>query len=265
MRVKTFFRNYMLIPVVLIPFFTIALFLLTWQGGLSMSLDKALLPIVFALPVAISFLVVSIVVIVRLARKRPVRLLLQVLIIEVLVVVTFFLMDYEKSTWKMNQWLYQEARVAFVQRIQSPNLSSEEKTAMDTLQQHRNWPVNIQLHGGEFRLQNRRNVAYKGPEVQSAVTVMRDCDGALTVEFVYDGKFLGSDYAILYSDKSPKREEWTSWDENNIPREEVNDMIGDYSVIDTLSSHWYYVECRSPWSGMFNFGGSGGGWSSGCK
>lgn len=257
----------MLIPVIMIPFFTIAFFFLTWQGGLHMSLDKDLLPLVFALPVAISLVVVGIVVIVRRTRNRPVRLLLQVLIIELLLVPAFFLLNYDHSTWKLNQYLYQDDRVAFVKRIQSPNLSIEEKVAMDTLLQHRNWPMEIVLHGSEKYLQNSRRISENGTETISTVTVMRDCDGNLTVQFVYDGEFFGADYSILYSDKNPAREETTSWDKNGIPRKEVNYTIGGYTVLDTISPNWYYVQNGGSWSGLFNFGGGGGGggWSSGCQ
>jgi hypothetical protein len=253
----------MLIPVIMIPVFTFALFLLTWQGGLHTSIEKKFLPLLFALPVVVSFVVVSIVVIVRLCRKLPVRMLLQVLAMELVVVAAFFALDYKRSTWMLNQFLYQDKREEFVQRIQKHPEAGQEQNAMRYIDSLRNYPQQIILNGNEECLQNKR---LPDGSFESTVLVRRDCAGNLLLEFVYDADFLGSDYAVLYSDKDPVHETVSTWDVNGIPRTEQRVTIDSYTVLDTLSPHWYYVRCRSPWSGLFNFGGgtAGAGSYGGC-
>jgi hypothetical protein len=263
----------MLIPVVLIPVFTLAFFFLTWQGGLMMSIEKAMLPVLFGLLVVVSFLVISIVVIVRLCRKMPVSLLLQVLGMEIIALSAFFILDYKKNTWILNQYLYQHRREAFVQRIQASPNAGNEAAIMDSIHAHRNRPFSIELNGSEFNLQNKKTIDYQTKETKSIVTVQRDCDGNLTAEFVYDGEFMDSDYAILYSDKLPRTDIITIWDANALPRKETSAHIDDYAVLDTISPHWYYVRCKSPWAAMFNFnlfgnfgaGGSAVSGAGGCQ
>ncbi len=254
----------MIIPVVLIPIFTFAFFILTWQGGLAMSIDKKLLPLLFALPVALSFLVIGIVVIVRLCRKLPVLMLVQVLVIEIIAVAAFFMLDYKQNTWLLNQYLYQDKRMAFVERIQTNPNPGQEAAMMDSIQQHRNYPFSIVLTDDEYNLQNRHNVLSDRKGVQSYVTVQRDCDGNLMVEFPYDSEFMGRTYSVLYSDRFPIANTSIIWDENGLPRTSVGHHIDKFRIIDTISPHWYYVANGSSGFNLsFNlFGGGGGSGSS---
>ena len=264
----------MLIPVVLIPVFTLAFFFLTWQGGLSMGIEKNLLPVIFGLPVAVSFLVIAIIVIVRLCRKMPVLLLVQVLVMEIIALSAFFILDYKKNTWLLNQYLYQDKREAFVKRIQSNPNPGNEAAMMDSVQQHRNYHFFITLLDDEECLQNRRSMDTLTRQTISSVGVQRDCDGNLTVKFDYDEMFFGATFSVLYSDRLPRVNEMTSWDVNGIPRTTVYHSIDKYTVMDTIAPHWYYVQDASggfhlDFSGGWGGGGGGasssGGSSGGCQ
>lgn len=241
----------MIIPVVLIPIFTFAFFILTWQGGLSMNVSKSLLPILFGLPVVISFIVIGIVVIVRLCRKLPVLLLVQVLAIEIIVTVTFFALDYQRSTWMMNQFLYQDKREEFVTRLKTNPNAGEEQAAMAFIDTSRNALHSIQLHDDEENLQNKFQAAGGAMEASSNVAVMRDCDGNLTVEFVYDGKWYSGNYVILYSERKPKPETREFSDSYGVKHNEFCQMIHEYKVIETISPNWYYAESMDPYNYLF--------------
>lgn len=84
----------MMIPVVLIPVATFILFIVTWQGGFNTSLDTSQLQILFAIPVAISFLAVFIVLVVRACRNKFFRrfLIMPVLCIPTLSAYSLFVL-----------------------------------------------------------------------------------------------------------------------------------------------------------------------------